>query len=104
MPQPRDIRTVVAPPGSETAVVQAFVRGDATSLSAAASLAALELELTPAVEALEARGLLYCTPTGGGWYLDVRRYTERQRRRHALEIGVIAGVAALLAWLLAQAL
>jgi hypothetical protein len=103
MRESRDIRSVVAPPGSELAIAQAFVLADARSPASARSLAALGLELTPALERLEARGLLYRAPAGG-WYLDVPRYTARQCRRHAVEVGAIAAAILLLTWLLALAL
>jgi hypothetical protein len=103
MRQPRDIRTAVAPPGSETAIAQAFVLANARGPASARSLAALGLEETPALKGLEARGLLYRSPAGD-WYLDVPRYIARQRRRHALEIGAITAAILLLGWLLARAL
>ena len=103
MRQPRDIRTVVAPPGSEVAIAQAFVLAGARSPVSARSLAALGLEVTPALERLEARGLLHRTPADD-WYLDVSRYTARQRRRRAVELGAIAAAILLLVWLLARAL
>lgn len=103
MRQARDIRTLVAPPGSQTAIMQAFVHADARSPASARSLASLGLEWTPALEGLATRGLLYRTPTGS-WYLDVPRYTRRQRRRQAVEIGAIAAVVGLVIWLFASAL
>lgn len=103
MREPRDIRTVIAPPGSETAIAQAFVLANARSPASARSLATLGLEETPALKGLEARGLLYRTPAGG-WYLDVPRYIARQRRRHTLEVGAIAAAILLVVWLLARAL
>ena len=103
MPELRDIRTVVAPRGSEVAIVQAFVLADARSPASARSLAALGLEVTPALEGLEARRLLYRAPAGD-WYLDVPQYTARQRRRHVSAIGTMAAATLLLVWLLARAL
>lgn len=103
MRKPRDIRTVVGPPGSELAVTQSFVLANARSFETAKSLAALGLEFTPAVESLKARGLLTRAPAGG-WYLDSPGYAARQLRRRMLEIGVIGGVVALFGWLLVRVL
>ena len=103
MPQPRDIRTVVAPPGSDLAVAQAFVLADATSPATARSLAELGVDATPALKRLEARGLLFRT-AADAWYLDVPRYARRRRRRHVMELSATAAVAVLLVWLLARAL
>lgn len=103
MREPRDIRTVSAPPGSETAIAQAFVLANARSPESARSIATLRLEETPALEGLEARGLLYRTPAGG-WYLDMPRYVALQRRRHAVQVGAIGAAILLVVWLLARAL
>jgi hypothetical protein len=98
-----DIRTMHAVPGSEVAVVQAFVRAQARTAASARPLADLGLTVTPTVAGLAQRGLLYRTP-GDRWYLDVARYTARQRRRHLVQLGVTAAVVALLVWVVAAAL
>ena len=103
MLQSRDIRTVAAPSGSELAITQAFVLAGARNSASAMSLAALGVERTPVLEGLKTRGLLYRTPAGD-WYLDLPRYTSRQRRRHVVEIGAIGATGLLLVWLLLRAL
>jgi hypothetical protein len=102
MSQSPDVRSIEAPPGSEIAIVQAFVRAKAQSETSARSLEALGLELTPAIEELRARGFLY-RAIGETWYLDMPRYLARRFRRRVLIFGTGA-LLLLLTWILVRAL
>ena len=98
-----DIRDVETPPGSEIAVMQAFVRANAHSATSACSLETLGLAATPILKGLRARGFLY-RASGDRWYLDMPRYLARRFQRRVLMVGASGLVIGLLVWFSVRAL
>jgi hypothetical protein len=81
------------PPGSEAAVVQAFVRAGSRTPAAARSLWDLGVEGTRGARTLVRRELLRESAAGSGrFYLDTAHYHRRQRRQ---QLGVLATMIAL---------
>jgi hypothetical protein len=101
--QARDIRTARPAPGTQAAIVQAFVLAGARSADTARPLEHLGLNHTPGVRELAARGLLVQT-TAGGWFFEPEGYLARRRRSFRLVLGLVAASAVLIAWMLAHAL
>jgi len=103
MPTPPDIRAIEAPPGSEIAILQAFVRANAHSAASACGLDALGVEVTPVFERLHARRFLYRT-SDERWYLDMPRYLAHRFHRRVLMSGASVVAIGLLTWFLIRAL